>query len=169
MNFFIVFVLVFQESLVFSLSSSFPDNAETRQSHTRSILSYNFTGVNAVSLDFAPRTAGITTQLKIEIQLNNCSSCQIDPGETIILFLPGFSRGSDASFDTSQIYDSVLDGKKISRFNISSWIEASSQLILTCTENIPKGSHALIYVPTEAGIKLPNEGLRQNQVFDALE
>jgi hypothetical protein len=164
MHFIIVFLLCVCHVQVFSFSP-YPDN--TKQRHSRSILSSNVTRLSAMSLDFAPRTAGFPSQLKIEIHVNNCSLChQIDPGDTITLHLPGFSRGSDASFDTSQVYGAVWIGMKIGRFNISSWFETSSQLVLTCTERIPVGSQALVFVPQEAGIKLPKAGLHQSQVFD---
>jgi hypothetical protein len=163
MHFIIAFLLSVCHVQVFSLSS-LPDC--TKQRHSRSILSNNFTGLSAVLLDFAPRTAGVPSQLRIEIQVNNCSLCQIDSGETITLHLPRFSRGSDASFDTSQVYGAVWGSMKISGFNISSWTETSGQLVLICTERIPQGSRALIFVPQEAGIKLPKEGLQQSQVFD---
>jgi hypothetical protein len=162
MQLFIAFLLCLCHFQVYS-SSSFPEKTKPR--HLRSISTRNFTGLSAVLLDFSPRTAGIPSQLKIEIQVNNCSLCyKIDPGETITLHLPGFSRGSDASFDTSQVYGTVWDSLKISRFNISSWFEATGQLVLTCTEQVPEGSRALIFVPQEAGIKLPKVGLRQSQV-----
>ena len=162
MQFIIAFLLCLYQCHVFSLST-FPDFTKR---HSRSILSKNTTVLSGVSLDFSPRTAGVPSQLKIEIQVNNCRLCQIDPGETITLHLPEFRRGSDASFDTSQAYGEVQGSMEISRFNISSWMETSSQLVLTCTKQIPEGSRALIFIPQEAGIKLPKAGLQPNQVFD---
>ena len=125
----------------------------------------DFIGLGFVSLDFTPQIAGNASQIQIIVIVNSCISCtNIDVGDTITLYLPGFSRGSDASMDTSQSDSSDGNGLALSRFNISSWTEVSTELILTCTGTVLQGTKALVSVPIAAGIKLPKLGLRRNQV-----
>ena len=126
----------------------------------------NNTGLSDVELDFIPRVAGNISQVLVLVTVGTCSVCSdINPGDTITFSLPGFNRGSDASLDTSQLYELDDNTTLFGRFNVSSWNDATSQLILTCTGSVPQGSRTLISVPSAAGIMLPKLGLQQNQVL----
>jgi hypothetical protein len=148
--------------------SSYLSGYNDKNNH-KSLRSKDYSGLSALGLDFTPRIAGNVSQVQIIFTVSKCSTCSdIKPGDTITVHLPGFSRGSDASVDTSQNYLSDLSTQQnaplFSRFNVSSWSEATSQLILTCTGAVPQGSKTFISVPSAAGVMLPKLGLLQNQV-----
>ena len=103
------------------------------------------------SLAFDPTFAMQFSEITIEFRVSQT----INPGDQVTLTLPGFI-GNQRSFESILTKPASLDLP-------SSWQNVSNSLVFTFPVATAANALVVVRVPTESGIKLPRQGVAQNQ------
>jgi len=114
--------------------------------------------------DGTPFMEGRISALTVGFALNQL----ISAGEHIVLGLDGFSRdGGDvigafnaSAFDTN--FSTVDTNGVFSSFMAASWAESPQRLTLTAAKQILANQRHIVLIPSGAGLRLPRQGLTQN-------
>jgi len=114
--------------------------------------------------DGTPYMEGRISALTVGFALNQL----ISAGEHIVLGLDGFSRdGGDvigafnaSAFDTN--FSTVDTNGVFSSFMTASWAESPQRLTLTAAKQILANQRHIVLIPSGAGLRLPRQGLTQN-------
>jgi hypothetical protein len=112
-----------------------------------------FDDIVGVRLRFTPAAAGAVSQIDITFQ----PTMSILPGETVSLKLPGFfAVEGDCESRTSALVRSIY-------FLRATWNATRSELSLTAHQTVDQKTFVEVSVPSNFGLSLPLNGLKQNQ------